>query len=62
MRRPVHSCAGDVFSSVFGTNVADAFSAPSDAFGPELEEVPVMDLGAAMASMEVVRSEDHDNG
>ena len=25
--------AGDIFSTVFGTNVADAFSAPADDFG-----------------------------
>jgi len=49
---------GDVFSSVFGTSAADAYSVPTMLSVPELEQVPAMDSGAAMTSMEVVRSEE----
>ena len=54
--------AGDVFSSGFGTNVADAFSAPGDAFGAGVGTSVDDGFGTAMASMEVMRSEDHADG
>ncbi|XBH92635.1 hypothetical protein VPH35_083719 [Triticum aestivum] len=50
--------AGNVFSSGFGTNVTDAFSAPADDFGAGVGTSVGDGFRGGMTSMDVMRSEE----